>query len=439
LPDRRAAWIRWFGPPSVPAAAAPESGRDWLVAGWIFLFAWTVKWFGARWLLAPYDLLQSPWRFGYEAGHIAGNLAAGNGFSVADADGRLLPTAWMSPVYPLLLSWVFRTWGAFSEAAAHATVAGNCLFQAATAGGLFLLGSRIAGRPVGFFAAALFLLNPGGWQFLAWAWPTQLLALSLLAHVAVLWRAGRGATPAVAAACGASLGFAAMVDGAAISFLPVTGLVVWQGAREGAPRAVGAALVAFALVLAPWAARNERVLGTPNPLRGNAGIMLWVGNHPGAREESFHGVRESPWHNRAEGRLMFELGAREYDRRCLERALARIAREPAEFARHTALRFSGFWLAEWWVGYRHIDWIYSAGHVALTALAAAGAWRSRRLGMGFAVAALLLYALPYAITVHGHGRYRVPVEPVLCLLASLAWPRSASMEQLFRRKSHLRD
>jgi hypothetical protein len=46
------------------------------------------------------------------------------------------------------------------------------------------------------------------------------------------------------------------------------------------------------------------------------------------------------------------------------------------------------------------------------------------------VVALLLFSLPYALTVHGHGRYRVPVEPILCLLGALglvAVPRAAPL------------
>ncbi len=83
--------MRWFGPP--PTVAADDRAQDWILAGWSFLVVGTVKWIGALWLLAPYDLETSPWHFGYEAGHIAGNLAAGHGFSIA-GDGGFLPTAY---------------------------------------------------------------------------------------------------------------------------------------------------------------------------------------------------------------------------------------------------------------------------------------------------------------------------------------------------------
>ena len=123
----------------------------------------------------------------------------------------------------------------------------------------------------------------------------------------------------------------------------------------------------------------------------------------------------------------------EYDRRSRERAFAQFASEPAAFVANSARRFSGFWLAEWWAGYRHIDWVYSLGHVALTGLACAGAWRARRRGVGFAVVALVLFAMPYALTVHGHGRYRVPIEPVLCLLGALTWRPAGRPRGALRR------
>jgi len=428
-----ARWARWFGPPP-PATTFRADRRDWIAAGGSVVAVFAVKWAGAIGPLAPWDLLLSPWHFGYEVGHIAGNLAAGHGFTIASEDGRFIPTAWISPLYPLLLSWVFRAFGAFSTTSAHVAVAANCLFQALTAGLLYLLGARLGGRRAGVVAVALFVLNPGGWHFLAWAWPTQLFALAILVHVDLLFRSASG-RPGVAALCGASLGLALLVDGAAIAFLPVSAAVLWGGARAArSPFSAAAALVALLLVLAPWALRNQRDFGLPNPLRGNVGVNLWVGNHPDARGESFHGMRLSPWHNRFEARSLAAQGERNYDRSCRDRAFAQIARQPGAFVANSALRWSGFWLAEWWVRYRHIAWFYSLGQIALTVLAIVGAHRARHRGVGFAVVALLAFSLPYALTVHGHGRYRVPVEPILCLLGTLALARPESDQSEAARK-----
>jgi hypothetical protein len=409
----------WFLPPP-PARLRPHESRDLWVAIAIAGIGTGIKACGAWLFLTPFDLTASAWRFGFEVGHIAANVEAGHGFAIASTDGGTIPTAWASPAYPLLLAAVFRVWGAFTAGAADAAVALNCLLQGATAGLLYAFGRRLAGRRAGGMAAVLFLAQPGGWQFLAWAWPSQLLALALTLHLLALFSRGpRRARWGVA--LGTTLGFALLVDGAAVALLPVTlGVAARGGESRAASRTVLAALVSLVVVLSPWVLRNQRELGVLNPLRGNVGVNLWVGNHPGNRAESYHGIRRSPWHDRDEARRLFERGEVAYDGDCRARAIDWIAEHPSRFATDTALRFSGFWLGEWWTGYGHIAWIYSLGHVALFALAVSGAIRRRDLGGGCLVLAVLLFSLSYSVTVHGHGRYRIPVDPVLCWFGALA-------------------
>jgi len=153
-------------------------------------------------------------------------------------------------------------------------------------------------------------------------------------------------------------------------------------------------------------------------LRGNVGVNLWVGNHPGAEAESFHGLSPSPWHDAREGERFARLGERTYDRDARGRALAVIASDPLRFLGNSAKRFLGFWFGEFWTGWGHIAWIYSLGLATLSALALVGAVRARMSGTGALLAALVFFGGPYYLTVHGHGRYRVPIEPLMCLLAA---------------------
>ena len=366
--------------------------------------------------------------FGFEVGHIAGNIAAGHGFTVSPDSEVYLPTAWVSPLYPLMLAGIFKLFGAYSLAAAKAMLVANCLFQAASAGLLYLLGVRFGGRSVGLVAACIFLVNPNGWQFLAWAWPSQLFAFLLLLHFySLLFPIYRSA-----GLVGATFALALMADGAAIAVAPVTLAHLYFGnsanpanptsatdANRVRRRSLAAALICFAIVVAPWTIRNAQQFGSINPLRGNVGVNLWVGNYPGANDESFHGLAPSPWHDAAEGKKFVALGERGYDRMARDRALAEIVARPGRFVVNSLTRFSGFWLGEWWAGYQHIAWFYSLGLIALTALALRGAIRARKLGTGALLAAVLLFGGPYYLTVHGHGRYRVPIEPLMCLLAAL--------------------
>jgi hypothetical protein len=170
-------WWAWFLPPPASRLRPLESRDVWLAIA-IAGIGTGIKACGARLFLTPFDLTTSTWRFGFEVGHIAANVAAGHGYTIATTDGGAIPTAWASPAYPLLLAAIFRVWGAFTAGSADVVVALNCLLQGATAGLLYAFGLRLAGRRAGGIAAILFLAQPGGWQFLAWAWPSHLLALA---------------------------------------------------------------------------------------------------------------------------------------------------------------------------------------------------------------------------------------------------------------------
>ena len=365
------------------------------------------------------SMARDPWTFGFEVGHIAGNLATGHGFSVSRQPGVFVPTAWVSPLYPILLAGLFKVFGLYTLAAAKAMLAINCLFQGATAALLCLLGARLCNRTVGLTAAGVFFLNPNSWQFLAWAWPSHLFAFALLVHFATMLLSARGAQ-ARGAAIGGSFALALMADGAAVAVAPVTLAHFYFGMPKGDRRpAILAAAMCFTLGVAPWTMRNAMHFGSVNPLRGNVGVNLWVGNHPGANAESFHGLAPSPWHDAEQGERFTLLGEHAYDGESRDRALSEIFDNPWRFVRNTFTRFTGFWIGEWWTGYGHIGWLYSMGLIVLSAAALRGAVYARSTGTGLLLVTLFFFGGPYYLTVHGHGRYRVPVEPLMCLLAAM--------------------
>src|SRR5258708_10553705 len=51
--------------------------------------------------------------FGWEAGRIASSLAAGRGFC-DPFQGATGPTAWVAPLYPVVLAGIFRAFGTYS-------------------------------------------------------------------------------------------------------------------------------------------------------------------------------------------------------------------------------------------------------------------------------------------------------------------------------------
>lgn len=92
------------------------------------------------------------WRFGGEAGRIARSLATGHGYSspyFADTG----PTAWLAPIFPLLLAGVFNIFVVYTKAAALAILSFDCLLSALTCIPVFLIARRTFGGQFGERAA----------------------------------------------------------------------------------------------------------------------------------------------------------------------------------------------------------------------------------------------------------------------------------------------
>src|ERR1700674_2060416 len=68
--------------------------------------------------------------FAQEAGNIAYSLASGKGFS-NPFRRETGPTAWLTPVYPLLVAGIFRVFGIFTANSFFVVVFLNALFSSA--------------------------------------------------------------------------------------------------------------------------------------------------------------------------------------------------------------------------------------------------------------------------------------------------------------------
>src|ERR1700690_4381311 len=86
--------------------------------------------------------------FQQETGNIARSLALGKGFGSPFNQGTGA-TAWLTPVYPLLLAGIFRIFGIFTPASFIVAVALNIAFSAAACVPVFYAGRKIAGVGAG--------------------------------------------------------------------------------------------------------------------------------------------------------------------------------------------------------------------------------------------------------------------------------------------------
>src|SRR5271168_1283938 len=133
--------------------------------------------------------------FGQEMGRIARALATGYGFS-DPFRGHTGPTAWVGPLFPLLLGGVFKLFGVFTAQSAWVIFTLNSLFSALTVRMVWEIGARCFNRKVALWSAWLWALYPAAMQYaVRWVWETS-ITTAIFAWVIVLALRMRGIAPA---------------------------------------------------------------------------------------------------------------------------------------------------------------------------------------------------------------------------------------------------
>lgn len=194
---------------------------------------------------------------------------------------------------------------------------------------------------------------------------------------------------------------------------------------------VAAAALVMAMLVTPWAIRNQEKLGSPVLLRSNAGLEIAVANHPGALSDRPPGdvaiERARQIHpylgQRARDALQAAGGEVAYFKALGSEARQWIIANPTGFARLSLSHLGQFyfpqtWQLEYsaWDGLRpwRARWISLVNLAGLAALGF-GLLRRRR---GYAYLAIYLgvVAVPYMV-VQPTPRYTYLVFPVLAFLA----------------------
>lgn len=392
--------------------------------------------------------------FAWEAGRIAKALVTGYGYSDPFANSTLMhtgPTAWLPPLYPLLIATVFRLCGIYSHTAAWVLLAVNCAFSAATAMAVWEIGARCYGTRVASWAGWLWALHPAAMQYaVRWIWETS-LTTAMFAWVIVLvlrmrqirinGNTTQSQTPAASltnsptdssvlqskqtrqwALLGLLWGLIALSNSTLLLFMPVCGLWVLKGnrpqqvSRLQALRGATLAVIIFCVCIAPWTWRNWEVFHTFIPLRGNFGAELYMGDGPGST--GFLMTYDHPHVAPDQLKLYAALGEVRYT--AMRGTLAReyIKTHPTHFAEIVARRIYFFWAGvpsdDRWpvetIRVLNFAFISLAGLMGFVL-----AFRRRAPAAGlFAWAFFLLPFTYYFVTVH--ARFRHPLEPLICVL-----------------------
>ena len=381
--------------------------------------------------------------FENETGNIAYALATGKGFS-SPFQKETGPTAWLTPVYPLLVAGVFHAFGTFTAGSFFAVVFLNALFSAAACIPIFFAGRKIGGVATASGAAWLWALFPNAVMMpFEWVWDTSLAALlGALLFWATVELSESAQSTRNWCAYGLLWGFALMTNPALGSLLPfLVGWATYRGWRMAEHSALKPALALGIAILCcvPWTVRNYVVFHKLVPLRSNFPLELYIGNN------NNYATRQFVWPPKItkEREILryFRLGETAFMEEEGQKAMEFIRAHPRIAVELVGERIVAFWtgIAEPVQVWRITDSVLIRALMLCNTLAAVGAL----LGIAVLIGKRSPYMIPaaafpvvfpwlYYVT-HPNLRYRHPIDPVVLLLVAVA--AASAWDMLTRRRN----
>jgi Dolichyl-phosphate-mannose-protein mannosyltransferase len=377
--------------------------------------------------------------FGQESGSIARSIAIGKGFS-SPFGGDTGPTAWIAPLYPYLLAFIFKLWGVFSQTSAIVILCVNSVFDALACIYIVRIGEKTLGRAAGWTAA---LVWASGFIFARWAttwvWDTSLSALLLVMAVDQTIDLVRPRDKSMKSWLYYALTWAviALSNPSLLAVLPVC--AVWIIAKQGIRsrqfwRNAVLASAVFCALITPWLIRNRIVFHRWVFIRSNAGFEFSLGNYPGSNGLGWFG--RHPSQNKWQWALYKQQGELAYIAGKQTKAVAWVKQDPAAFLHLSAKRFYDFWYGTL-LAYDPSDawrpWMYNW----LSLATIPGLWLAIRRGVrqSLLLASIVAFTpLPYYFTFTG-PRYRHAVEPLMLIATTYVVLAAMEPLQRWRRKS----
>lgn len=373
-----------------------------------------------------------------ETGNIAYSLVTGKGYS-SPFRSNTGPTAWLPPVYPLLIAGIFLICGPLSMASLNASILLNILCSAGTCIPIFFIGKRVGGVTLAATAAWLWAIFPNAIMLpYEWIWDTS---MSALLAAFLLWAALLVADTTKLrdwCAYGVFWGFSLLTNPALGSLLPP--FLGWAGYRaarrdesssQKTPRisrswqrpALAAAIAILCCV--PWTVRNYIHFHKFIPVRSNFAFELWTGNNN--IFDPHTGTAMSRISKYGEVRQFTQLGEIAFMEDKWRKATLFMRAHPQLVVKLELARIVTTWMGTQHVvaDFMHTDFWLDRLVFVVNAIVLVGTIAGiillyrRRDPYAFPLAAApILFPIIYYIT-HTSLRYRHPLDPVLMLLTAV--------------------
>ena len=366
--------------------------------------------------------------FQNEVGNVAAALARGEGFCCLFRQPTG-PTAWLAPVYPLLLAGIFKIWGIFTLRSFYVAVGLNCVFSALATVPLFRVGKRIGGKPVAAVAGWVWALFPSGVILpFEWIWDTSLSVL--LAAVLLWWTVKlKDASPLRDFALyGLLCGIALLTNPALGAVLPVLGgwlFYQYRSNRALQLRFILLTGVVIVLSCLPWTVRNYVQFHRLIPLRSNFPFEFWSGNNEIFDEHSREVNRITRYE---QTHLYAQLGENAFLDDKMHSGLRFVRTHPALYLQLFERRVIATWLGTEtpWTDFLHTDSGLARFLILWNAAALLGViigllrlYREGRTYFLPLAAFPIVFPLTFYIA-HTTLRHRHPCDPIVAVLVAMS-------------------
>jgi len=377
--------------------------------------------------LIPAEVLASV-PFQNEVGNVADSLAHGQGFC------RLFrqptgPTAWLAPVYPLLIAAIFKLFGSFTVASFYVAALMNTVFSALACIPLFYAGKCIAGVGASAAACWIWAIFPSGVMMpFEWIWDPS---LSAFFAAALLWATLYVADSRRArdfALYGLLWGVSLLTNPGLGALLPfLLGWMAYRQFRSGSFRLMPL-MVVFAVLFAcclPWTIRNAVQFHRLIPVRANFPYELWSGNNEIFDEHSRAVNRITRYE---QTRRYAQLGENAFLDEKWQKATDFIRTHPALYAQLFGRRIVATWLGAEspWQLFSRSDSLLVRGILiwnAITMLGTIGGLLRLLAARNPFLFPVAVFPLVFPVTfyiAHTSLRHRHPCDPLLALLMAVA-------------------